>query len=239
MAPEMSDLKGGGVTYLQTIDIWSFGVMFYELLTFGAFPFGDPQELSDLPQYQENAKKGRWNRQHLYNAPFGKEWLPIIERCLMPNYQDRYQNVLDLRKEIESLSGRSMSNSLSVIENRSAVIKTINITQGECVGQTFVLNNLLAGKGRMIRVGRGKENDIVLREKSNEDTYVSKYHFTIERSSEGNYWTIKDGQWVKEEHGWKLSTNGTYLNASRVTIDAQRLFTGDIITAGEYKFKIE
>lgn len=239
MAPEMNDLKGGGVTYLQTIDIWSFGVMFYELLTGGNFPFGNPQDLTELPKYQENAKKGRWSRQSLREVPHGREWLPIIERCLMPDYQDRYQNVLELIKDIEPLSGDLRPTPIPNGEPRSAFIRRLIITQGEGTGQTFSLEDILSGKGRMIRIGRSRENNIVLREKENEDTFVSRHHFTIERSVDGHYWTIKDGQWHKEERIWKLSTNGTYLNASRVTSNGQRLFTGDIITAGEFKLKVE
>ena len=239
MAPEMNDLKGGGVTYLQTIDIWSFGVMFYELLTGGKFPFGEPKDISELPQYQANAKKGRWNRQNLRDIPNGREWLPIIERCIVPDYEDRYQNVLDLLKDIESMSGVIRPTPIPDNNPRSASVAKVVITQGEGTGLSYILKEVLAGKGRMIRIGRSRDNNIVLREKDNEDTYVSRHHFTIEHSPEGRYWTIKDGQWVKEDRGWKLSTNGTYLNASRVTIDGQRLFTGDIITAGEFKLKVE
>ena len=49
MSPEVADRKGGGVTYLPTVDIWSFGVMMYELLTDGAFPFGNIDNIDALP----------------------------------------------------------------------------------------------------------------------------------------------------------------------------------------------
>ena len=239
MAPEMYDLKGGGVTYLQTIDIWSFGVMMYEMLTGGKFPFGNPTDYSEFPDYQDNAKNRRWNRQDLRDAPNGAKWLPIIDRCLMPDYRERYQNVLDLLKDIEHKFGESRPTPIPDGGPRSALIKRLIITQGEGTGEVFVLKNLLSGKGRMVRVGRNKDNNIVLRDKTDEDTYVSRNHFTMERSTDGHYWIIKDGQWVKEERGWRLSTNGTYLNATRVTPEGQRLFTGDIITAGEFKLKVE
>ena len=239
MAPEMYELKGGGVTYLPTIDIWSFGVMMYELLTFGSFPFGDPQNDSELPDYQHNAKKEVWNRQQLREVPFGREWLPIIERCLKADYRERYQNINELMSNLEPLLGSTISNTLRSRPSRSASITRIVITQGEETGKAYGLQDLIAGKGRMIRVGRSNLNDVVLRVSPNDDTYLSRHHFTIERSRDGNYWMLRDGQWIKEDREWVASTNGTYLNAMSVSTEGQRLYTGDIITAGEYKFKIE
>ena len=95
----------------------------------------------------------------------------------------------------------------------------------------------------MLHVGRKLEdNDIVLPE--NNSTYVSRYHFTLEKSKDGSFWTIKDGQWIKSERAWVTSTNGTYLNATPVIThsdgkDGLKVFTGDIITVGEYKIKVE
>lgn len=239
MAPEMNALKGGGVTYLQTIDIWSFGVMLYELLTGGVFPFGDPETIEDLLDYQKKAKEGLWEKNLLCKVPNGRDWFPIINQCLMPNYQKRYQNVVELLKDIERAFGNVGSVPQSKIESRSTSVKRLVITQGENTGLRFDLHELLAGKSRMIRVGRNKDNDIMLLEKNTETPYVSRHHFTIERSPEGNTWKIRDGQWMKEERQWMLSTNGTYLNASRITSTGQTLFTGDIITAGEIKLKVE
>ena len=234
MAPEMNDLKGGGVTYLPTIDIFSFGVMLYELLTNGQFPFGNPQNISDLPLYQANAKRGLWRKHDLCTSLHGKAWFPIIEKCLKPNYQDRYQNVLDIIKDLEPLIGTPGP----VIDiERSPMISRLIITQGEGTGSVYNLEHFLKGKGRMIRVGRNSLNDIVLSDKA--ETFVSRFHFTVECSPDKKFYVIKDGQWQKDIRQWQHSTNGTYLNASRVTENGQKLYTGDIITAGEFKFKVE
>lgn len=237
MAPEMNDLKGGGITYLPTIDIWSFGVMIYEILTDGKFPFGDPKDISEFAQYQVNAKKGKWSRQILREVPFGREWLPIIEKCLMPDYQERCQSVLDILKDVELLAGCTGPSYPLDRPSRSASVTKLIISQGQETGKAFQLYDIIEGKGRMVRVGRSQSNDIVLKE--NEDTYVSRHHFTLERSIDSRFWIIKDGQWIKEEHQWNCSTNGTFLNASPVTQGGQKVFTGDIITAGEYKLIVE
>ena len=89
----------------------------------------------------------------------------------------------------------------------------------------------------MLHVGREKDNDIILH--STDSSYVSRYHFTLEKSEDGTFWTIRDGQWQKEERRWVTSTNGTYINATPVPLEGIRLFTGDIITAGEDKLKVE
>lgn len=235
MSPEIAGRKGGGVTYLPTVDIWSFGVMMYELLTDGFFPFGNIDKIEDLPSYQENAKKGRWDANRLRSLPCGKDWLCIIERCLAPNYRERYQSALEVLQDMESIEGNVESCMERV--SRSTAITRLVVTQGDNIGTVYVLNRCIANKGRMVRVGRELQNDISLPETNS--TYLSRYHFTLERSGNEMFWLVKDGQWRKEERRWVTSTNGTYLNATPVTQEGLKVFTGDIITAGEYKIKVE
>lgn len=235
MSPEVADRKGGGVTYLPTVDIWSFGVMMYELLTDGSFPFGNIDNIDELPSYQENAKKGRWDADRLRSAPYGDDWFYIIDRCLAPNYQERYQSALEVLQDLKPLIGNVDFHPERL--SRSTDIKRLIITQGDNLGETYSLSHYLMGQRRMLRVGRELQNDIILPE--NNSTYLSRYHFTLERSKDGMFWIIKDGQWQKNERRWVTSTNGTYLNATPVTQEGLKVFTGDIITAGEYKIKVE
>lgn len=231
MAPEVADRKGGGVTYLPTVDIWSFGVMMYELLTDGSFPFGNIDKIEDLPTYQENAKKGRWDSNRLKQSPYGKDWLDIIGRCLAPNYQERYQSALDVLQDLKQLTGNISTHSEQL--SRSTFISRLVITQGDNLGAAYLLNRCST---RMVRVGRGLQNDIVL--SGRDSTYLSRNHFTLEKSADGQFWLIKDGQWQKSERCWIASTNGTYLNATPVSQKGLKVFTGDIITAGEFKIKV-
>lgn len=237
MAPEMADRVGGGVTYLPTVDLWSFGVMMYEILTAGSFPFGDIESIDDLPKYRERAKKGDWNVDVLKGYPYGSDWVFIINKCLEPDYRKRYQSALevlqDMKPMIGSLNPKYMNERLS----RSSAISRFIITQGDNLGASYDLNSHLKDHVRMLRIGRELDNDIVLPESKN--TYVSRYHFTLEKSRTGTYWTIRDGQWQKNIRQWVTSTNGTYLNATPVPENGLKVFTGDIITVGEYKIKVE
>lgn len=238
MAPEMADRVGGGVTYLPTVDIWSFGVMMFELLTGSSFPFGNIEKIEDLPTYQEKAKKGKWDMDKLKSVPNGNDWFYIIDRCLAPNYRERYQSALEVLQDMKPMIGSVNPVHKKERLSRNPNISKLIITQGNNLGTTYILSNFLNGHRRMLHVGRKPEdNDIVLPE--NNSTYVSRYHFTLEKSKDGSFWTIKDGQWIKSERAWVTSTNGTYLNATPVTQEGLKVFTGDIITAGEYKIKVE
>ena len=236
MAPEMSERVGGGVTYLPTVDIWSLGVMLYELLTGGSFPFGDIERVEDLPLYQRNAKKGNWDVEKLRVAPHGNDWLYIINRCLTPDYRERYQSALDVLQDMKPLMGNVSLHHAQEKLSRSTSISVLVVTQGENLGTSYALNSHLKARGRMLRVGRCNNNDIILPESS---VYVSRYHFTLEKSKDGSFWIIRDGQWMKDEKRWVASTNGTYLNATPVSCDGLKVFTGDIITVGEYKIKVK
>lgn len=235
MSPEIVDRKGGGVTYLPTVDIFSFGVMMYELLTDGSFPFGNIDKIEDLPLYQENARNGKWDSNRLKSSAYGKDWLYIIERCLASNYQERYQSALEVLQDMKPMIGNVEFYTERL--SRSTTITRLIITQGDNLGTAYTLSHFLTNQRRMLRVGRELQNDIVLPE--NNSTYLSRYHFTLERSKDGAFWVIKDGQWKKNERRWVTSTNGTYLNATPVTQEGLKVFTGDIITAGEYKIKVE
>lgn len=243
MAPEMADRVGGGVTYLPTVDIWSFGVMMFELLTGSSFPFGNIEKIEDLPTYQEKAKKGKWDTEKLRSVPNGNDWFYIIDRCLAPNYRERYQSALEVLQDMKPMIGNVNPIHKKERLSRNPNISKLIITQGDNLGTTYILSNFLNEHRRMLHVGRKPEdNDIVLPE--NNSTYVSRYHFTLEKSKDGSFWTIKDGQWIKSERAWVTSTNGTYLNATPVIThsdgkDGLKVFTGDIITVGEYKIKVE
>lgn len=237
MSPEIYNKNGGGITYLPTVDIWSFGVMMYEVLTGGSFPFGNIESVEDFPHYMQRAKQGRWNRDALASARDGATWLPVISRCLAPNPRDRYQSALQVLQDLSVLVDDMPALPVEERFSRTLAVAALVISQGENLGRRFTLNAQLTGRRRMLHVGREKDNDLVLL--ATADSYVSRYHFTLEKAADGSCWTIRDGQWVAAERRWLPSTNGTYLNGTLVSPQGLKLFTGDIITVGEYKLKVE
>ena len=237
MAPEMYNREKGGVTFLPTIDIWSFGVMMYEMVTEGDLPFGNIQSEQEFPEYMERAKRGEWNRARLKSFPGGREWADIIDKCLAPDYRNRYQSAFEVLRAMEPMIGDVSSRIEQEYLSRSTFINRLTITQGENWGDKYNLKDYLREGRRMLRIGRESSNDIVLSDTKN--LYVSRFHFTLEKSADGSYWLIRDGQWQKNERRWVTSTNGTYLNVTEVPSEGLKIFTGDIITVGEYKIKVE
>ena len=64
MPPEQVNRMRGEATVLPTTDIFSFGVLAFQLLT-GSLPFGELSSHNELALYQKRGKNGDWNRQKL------------------------------------------------------------------------------------------------------------------------------------------------------------------------------
>ncbi|WP_042701844.1 serine/threonine-protein kinase [Methanobrevibacter arboriphilus] len=91
MAPESFD----GIANIQS-DIYSFGIVMYEMLSNGKFPFDvdltAPESL-DWEKIHKNMKICEIN----------SVLFTIIKKCLQKNHNERYSNFEELRKDLESL----------------------------------------------------------------------------------------------------------------------------------------
>lgn len=225
-------------TVLPTTDIFSFGVMFYQLIT-GEFPFGPYETIMDGVNYTTNIMMGRWNVAPVRDTPYYE----AISGCLRSKYTERLQsvdNVLTLLPPYNNSFFEEMNSSFDGdIVNLSNGKYRLHIMQGEEYGRYYDLNELFKGM-RFITLGRNDyfvSNDIKIKE--DYSTYVSRKHCTF-RYDADHYLQIVDGQRdIHSTSGWARSTNGTFVNSTEVTDKGYYLREGDIITIGDVKLRVE
>jgi serine/threonine protein kinase len=238
MPPEQAMRARGGATVLPTTDIFSFGVLLYQLLT-GALPFGTLESHNDLAEYQKRGKDGLWNRNALYNVPNGRQWEKVIDGCLKPDFKQRLQSVQDVLR----LLPQQASNIQPVSMPRSYTPPTqargfqLRILQGEEYGKIYNLTQMASTGRRILTIGRQQGNSIYV--KSDFSDYISRFHCTIEMGANMGQWVIRDGQWRHDSRQWINSSNGTYVNTKPVTQNGFFLKTGDIITLGDVTMRFE
>lgn len=244
MPPEQVNPKRGNATVLPTTDIFSFGVMMYQMFTM-QFPFGPLDRESDLPVYLENGKSGRWNRE-LLKKRVGGTWVQLIEGCLRPDYRVRLQSVdavlplLPHKYEYQPASYLGGAVEAPSMEVRKGIL--LRIMQGEEPGTVYKLNDMLKGYCHIITMGRKDyetHNSLPIKEDSS--SYVSRKHCTLEYDEPRRMWFIRDGQWDRHSPGgWKASLNGTYVNSSEVdSATGTHIVPGDIISIGDVKLRVE
>lgn len=231
-------------TVLPTTDIFSFGVMMYQLLT-GALPYGPLESERDLVQYMRRGKSGDWDRYVLERSDNGHEWMPLIEGCLQPSYQQRLQSAEEALRFVPA-SHTETPCPPPVEETPDYQRRIVNgvllrIMQGEDYGKVYRLDDMLQGDSAVLSMGRKDAavfNNIPITE--NNSSYISRRHCTLELDYERGTWVIRDGQWDRHgTGGWRRSTNGTYVNSSEVSVYGMPFSPGDIISIGDTKLRAE
>ena len=240
MPPEQVNRARGGATVLPTTDIFSFGVLAYQLLT-GALPFGQLESHMDLGDYQKRGKDGYWNRDRLRNLQNAQQWTQVIDGCLQPDFKHRLQSVHDVIRLLPQ-GGQGPSYTPPVqLQSYQPPQQThgyqLKVMQGEEYGRAYNLSQMASSKGRIMTIGRQQGNTVLI--KSDHSDFVSRFHCTIESADGTSQWTIRDGQWRKELRQWADSSNGTYVNSFPVTRNGYFLKPGDIITIGDVTLRFE
>lgn len=236
MPPEQVNPQRGDATVLPTTDIFSFGVMMYQLLT-GNLPFGSLNDENELVIYIKNAREGNWDRSPLALTQYGMMYQPIIEGCLIPDFKRRLQSVDEVLKMLPS-PNEILHDTPIPKKNFSGIL--LRIMQGEEYGRTYDLTALLH-RTTMLTMGRqdmSVVNTLPIMER--QSAYISRRHCTIEYDIPSKAWFVRDGQWDKfTPNGWKRSLNGTYVNSTEVSVDGYYLRIGDIISIGDTKLRVE
>ena len=237
MPPEQVNPKRGDATVLPTTDIFSFGVMMYQLLT-GKLPFGTLNTEADLATYIKNGSEGNWNRSLLSLSAYGAVFQPIIEGCLRPNFTQRLQSVDAVLQMLPISENMPQDNSIQRMAPAHITGYLLRIMQGEEYGKTYDLN---AFQRNLLTMGRNDSsvcNTIPICEE--QSSYISRKHCTLEYDSQAAIWFIRDGQWDRwASGGWKHSLNGTFVNSTEVGDAGYFLQPGDIISIGDTKLRVE
>ena len=244
MPPEQLNPKKNA-TVLPTTDIFSFGVMMYQLIT-GELPFGPLDDESDLVSYLRNGKNGNWDSKKLYKSENGRQWEGMIAGCLEPKFSDRLQTVADVLRLVPNIPHENRNqerHQKAEIPFQSRIVNGVllRIMQGEEYGKVYYLDNMLKGDKAILTVGRRDDhvkNDISIME--NDSSYISRRHCTLELDYNIGCWIIRDGQWDRyTTGGWRKSTNGTFVNSTEVSRSGIPFNPGDIISIGDTKLRAE
>lgn len=234
MPPEQVNRMRGEATVLPTTDIFSFGVLTFQLLT-GSLPFGELTSHNELALYQKRGKNGEWNQQKLAQVKNGKQWQQLFSGCLHPDLKKRFQSAKEVLKylpEVEQVPIEKGYYPPITVHGHC-----MRIMQGEEYGKTYLLSDFIKEGNRILTIGRDYDNLLPIKE--HQSAYISRHHCTIETTHDGDRWIIRDGQWQKEQKEWLESSNGTYVNSTQVTKQGYILKIGDIVSIGDVKMRFE
>ncbi len=240
-APELYRLDRCA-TVLPSIDLFSFGVILFQLLT-GELPFGRLATEADLIQYQSRAKSNDWNKNILLRHEQREMWMHLLESCLAPDSSNRVNDIDELLRLLPEDENHYQPMEGSQVEAPKKILNGImlHVLHGDDFGNYYRLPEILQQPRRIITIGRADQaifNMIPLKEGS--ASYISRRHCTIEWDDEEDAWYIRDGQWNKEaKEQWTRSLNGTFVNSDRVTEEGHLICPGDIISVGDIKLRVE
>lgn len=237
-APEQSQKNLAYKHTGPTNDIFSFGVILYEMITRGGLPFGSVEDFkADSKIIEERKLQGSWDENTLRSQHSNDIWAEIINKCLLPDPGKRFQSAQEIIDIIQGINPEC---------NKKETCWKLVVVEGFDIGRQYNLTNLTKHlKKRALTIGRYDErgtriNDISISETTS--TFVSKHHGTLEcEMAEGQTeWFLRDGQWYEKNNvrGWFVSTNGIKVNESPIDQSGIRLKNNDMIRIGKVLFKV-
>ncbi|MBK9254533.1 MAG: protein kinase [Saprospiraceae bacterium] len=183
MAPEQLNPKKQQDTILPACDIFSLGVILFEMYT-GKLPFGPWNDISDIQPYLDRASVGRFES---LPDDVPNDWKYLIYNCLQPDRESRYKNI----EEVMNAIGM---HSIDGLRSGSPGKASVQVMQGEEYGKVYHLinkNQYLIGRDTYTHI-----NDIAIVETLS--SYISRKQATIEKYDARYY--IRDGQWCNDSN---------------------------------------
>jgi serine/threonine protein kinase len=253
LPPEQHDTRKAYNTVLPATDIFSFGILMYEVLSGGKYPFGDPKK--DYATYFSNLKKDNI-------TPLGKQgaggkpvWNNILDKCLSPRIEDRYSSVAEVKSDLghknelvcsrcgKIVSDTRFSECPYCFKNSGKGKFQLKILKGFEPEKIYDLELFLNDNKHLVTLGRydfeiGAISDIAVLD-DEKTPYISRCHASLEWDQDIGRWFIRDGQWDTAARRWKKSINGTFVNSNGAGDRRVTLFPGDIITLGDTTIRFE
>ncbi len=225
-APEQLDKK----TYFKgtkpTMDIYSYGVLLYNLLFQGEDPFGGENLYHSNPEKYLTQKKQFSCKEKIAQSPAQRVLFDIIDKCLKNKPEDRFQTIAELIHVLDHIS---------IAKTYTANIPHLRILK---IGDNSLESNLIninQFSTDHILIGRNKDLYNHNHMNLGTSTTISKFHATLLRENEK--WFVKDGQTIilNGKSEWKSSLNGTRLNGRYLSEEQKiELHEGDQIQIGDF-----